>query len=233
MISASKSVISTIIFDCDGVLVDSEALALEVELAAMEGLGIACDAQTHMERYLGLTGPEFYDAIEREFFRVHNRRLPSDFRATCQQHYRAAIDSDRLVEIEGARDFVMNLGCSKAVASSSSIESLERKLRRTLLWDHFAPHIYSGEQVARGKPEPDLFLHTASNIGSPPAACLVIEDSAHGVAAARRAGMRVWGFTGGSHMLSPKGEHLLDAGAERIVCHWRHAKSLWAARHQM
>lgn len=226
--SGNKPAIRAIIFDCDGVLVDSEALALEVELAAMTELGIATDAQTHMERYLGLTGPEFYDALEREFARIHNRPLPPDFRTKCQQRYRAAIDSDRLVEISGARDFVMTLACAKAVASSSSVDSLERKLRRTLLWDHFAPHIYSGEHVPRGKPEPDLFLHAASNIGAVPAACLVFEDSAHGVVAAKRAGMRVWGFTGGSHMLNPAGEHLLDAGAERILRHWREAEALLA-----
>jgi HAD superfamily hydrolase (TIGR01509 family) len=228
----NKPAIAAIIFDCDGVLVDSEALALEVELAATAELGIASDPQTHMERYLGLTGAEFYDAIEREFFRIHNRPLPPDFRAICQQRYRAAIDSDRLVEIDGARDFVIKLTCAKAVASSSSVESLERKLRRTLLWDHFAPHIYSGEHVRRGKPEPDLFLHAASNVGAAPAACLVIEDSAHGVVAARRAGMRVWGFTGGTHMLNPAGEHLLDAGAERILRRWREAEALWAEQQQ-
>ena len=221
---------TAVIFDCDGVLVDSEALALEVEFAAMTELGIATDAQTHMERYLGLTGPEFYDALEREFSRIHNRPLPPDFRTKCHQRYRAAIDSDRLVEITGARDFVAKLACAKAVASSSSVESLERKLRRTLLWDHFAPHIYSGEHVARGKPEPDLFLHAASNVGAVPASCLVIEDSAHGVVAARRAGMRVWGFTGGSHMLDRAGKHLLDAGAERILYHWRDAENLWAGQ---
>lgn len=226
--SENKPAITAIIFDCDGVLVDSEALALEVELAAMTELGIATDAQTHMERYLGLTGPEFYDAMEREFFRVHNRPLPPDFRRVCAQRYRAAIDSDRLVEISGAHDFVIKLACARAVASSSSVESLERKLRRTRLWDHFASHIYSGEHVARGKPEPDLFLHAASQIGAAPTACLVIEDSAHGVAAAKKAGMRVWGFTGGTHMLNPAGEHLLDAGAERIVRHWREAEAVWA-----
>lgn len=225
--SENKTATTAVIFDCDGVLVDSEALALEVEFAAMTELGIATDAQTHMERYLGLTGPEFYDALEREFSRVHNRPLPPDFRVKCQQRYRAAIDSDRLVEITGARDFVTNLSCAKAVASSSSVDSLERKLRRTRLWDHFAPHIYSGEQVAHGKPEPDLFLHAATNIGAAPAACLVIEDSAHGVVAARRAGMRVWGFTGGTHMLNPAGQHLLEAGAERILRHWRDAEALW------
>ena len=218
---------TAIIFDCDGVLVDSEALALEVELAALTELGIATDAQTHMERYLGLTGPEFYDALEREFLRVHNRPLAPDFRSKCAQRYRAAIDSDRLVEIAGARDFVSKLACAKAVASSSSVDSLERKLRRTLLWDQFAPHIYSGEHVARGKPEPDLFLHAASRIGATPAACLVIEDSTHGIVAAKRAGMRVWGFTGGTHMLNPAGEHLLNAGAERILRHWRDAEALW------
>jgi HAD superfamily hydrolase (TIGR01509 family) len=213
------------IFDCDGVLVDSEKLALEVELAALAELGMHADLDDYMARCLGLTGPEWYTQVERDYFAVHNRSLPSEFRRTCEQRYRAAMASDRLVEVSGARAFVEQLACPKAVASSSSIRSLENKLRRTGLWDHFTPHVYSGEQVRHGKPEPDLFLHAASCLGIDPERCLVIEDSINGVRAARAAGMRVWGFLGGAHLKDRTGDHLLVAGAERILGAWADAIS--------
>ena len=214
------------IFDCDGVLVDSEILGLEVELAALAELGVHADLDDYMARCLGLTGPAWYALIERDYFAVHNRLLPGEFRSTCEERYRAAMASDRLVEVSGAREFVARLACPKAVASSSSIRSLENKLRRTGMWDHFTPHVYSGENVQRGKPEPDLFLHAAHCLGIDPERCLVIEDSINGVRAARAAGMRVWGFVGGSHLKNRTGDHLLDAGAERTFGAWQDAASL-------
>jgi HAD superfamily hydrolase (TIGR01509 family) len=213
------------IFDCDGVLVDSEILALEIEFAVLAELGLHADRDDYMARCLGLTGPAWYAQLERDYFAVHNRPLPGEFRSTCEQRYRAAMASNRLVEVSGARAFVAKLACPKAVASSSSIRSLENKLRRTGMWDHFAPHVYSGEQVQRGKPEPDLFLHTAKSLDVDPERCLVIEDSVNGVRAARAAGMRVWGFLGGSHLKNRTGEHLLDVGAERILREWDDAIS--------
>ena len=91
------------------------------------------------------------------------------------------------------------------------------------------PHIYSAEQVPRGKPEPDLFLHAARAVGADPACCLVIEDSANGVKAARAAGMRVWGFLGGGHLKNATGDELLDAGAERNLKDWEHATPMLSA----
>ena len=211
------------IFDCDGVLVDSEILVLEIELAALAELGLHFDLDDYMARCLGLTGPAWYALLESDHLRVHNRPLPHEFRSACEQRYRAAMASERLVEVMGARAFVSNLTCPKAVASSSSLRSLENKLRRTGMWDHFAPHVYSGEQVQRGKPEPDLFLHVANRLGVDPERCLVIEDSINGVRAARAAGMRVWGFLGGSHLKNRTGDHLLDAGAERTFREWNDA----------
>lgn len=208
-------------------LIDSEVLGLEVELAALRELGLPCDAERHMARFLGLTGPEWYAEVEKDYVRLHGRELPASFRRTCEQGYRAAMDSDRLVEVEGARSFVAKITVAKAVASSSSSYSLERKLRRTDLWDAFAPHIYSADQVGRGKPEPDLFLHVAASLGADPASCLVIEDRVHGVTAARRAGMFAWGFIGGTHIRHSAGVHLLEAGAERILRSWSEAEGVW------
>jgi HAD superfamily hydrolase (TIGR01509 family) len=214
-----------VIFDCDGVLVDSEILALEVELAALAELGVRADLDDYMARCLGLTGSAWYAQVERDYFAIHKRSLPDGFRTRCEQRYRAAMASDRLVEVDGARAFVAGLVCPKAVASSSSIRSLESKLRRTGLWDHFTPHIYSGEQVPRGKPEPDLFLLAAKSMDIDPERCLVIEDSINGVRAARAAGMRVWGFLGGSHLRNRSGDPLLEVGAERILATWEDAAS--------
>ena len=90
--------------------------------------------------------------------------------------------------------------CPKAVASSSETHQLDYKLRKTGLWDLFAPHIYSADHVTHAKPAPDLFLHAANALGVAPSDCLVIEDSVNGVKAALAAGMRVWGFAGGGHM---------------------------------
>jgi HAD superfamily hydrolase (TIGR01509 family) len=117
----------------------------------------------------------------------------------------------------------------KAVASSSTAHHLETKLRKVGLWDRFAPHIYSADHVRHAKPAPDLFLHAADKLAVAPDRCLVIEDSIMGITAARAAGMRVWGFVGGSHNDQRSGPRLLDAGVERIVTHWAEAASLFAS----
>jgi beta-phosphoglucomutase-like phosphatase (HAD superfamily) len=116
----------------------------------------------------------------------------------------------------------------KAVASSSTREGLERKLRQVGLWEHFAPHVYSADHVVHAKPAPDLFLHTAEALGVAPDECLVLEDSVNGVIAARAAGMRVWGFLGGGHSHDRLGARLTAAGAERLVQDWPEAAQLLA-----
>jgi HAD superfamily hydrolase (TIGR01509 family) len=135
---------------------------------------------------------------------------------------------DRLREVPGALSAVTSLRQVKAVASSSTAGRLAVKLRKTGLWDHFAPHIYSAEHVKHAKPAPDLFLHAASALAVPPADCLVIEDSINGVLAGRAAGMRVWGFGGGGHMSERLTERLSEAGAEQIVSSWSEAEDLFA-----
>ena len=107
---------------------------------------------------------------------------------------------------------------------------LERKLKRTGLWEHFAPHVYSADHVANAKPAPDLFLHAAAALEIEPGACLVLEDSVNGVMAAKAAGMTVWGFLGGGHAHDGLGQRLLVAGAERLVKDWPQAARLFAGR---
>ncbi|MEK7266175.1 MAG: HAD-IA family hydrolase, partial [Pseudomonadota bacterium] len=122
--------------------------------------------------------------------------------------------------IEGAdRALAAARGCvgKIAVASSSRAHFLKGKLERMGLYDLAAPHVYSADLVAHGKPAPDIFIYAAEQIGAFPARCLVLEDSVNGVKAGLAAGMTVWGFTGGGHCYEGYGARLAEAGAARIV----------------
>ncbi|HEY5338161.1 MAG TPA: HAD-IA family hydrolase, partial [Rhizomicrobium sp.] len=177
-------------------------------------------------RFMGRTTAAFFELLAEDCRAQTGRDLPPDFRDVCYGNYRAALS--RLTEVDGALQVVRGLKQRKAVASSSTADALEEKLRRTGLWDHFAPHVYSTDLVPHGKPAPDIFLHAAKMLDVPPSACLVIEDSVHGVVAARAAGMRVWGFLGGGHMDERSGRRLAEAGAERVIGTWREAEALLA-----
>ncbi|MBS0279072.1 MAG: HAD family phosphatase [Proteobacteria bacterium] len=218
--------IDAVIFDCDGVLVDSEVLALEVEIAAAAEVGLTYDLDEYKARFMGRTTQAFFDLLAQDCLERTGRALPEGFQERCYGNYRASLH--RLTEVQGALRMIAAVTHRKAVASSSTADALEEKLRRTGLWDHFAPHVYSTDLVAHGKPAPDVFLYAARKLEAEPAACLVFEDSVHGVHAARAAGMRVWGFSGGGHMDDASSARLLAAGAERIVGHWDEAFPLIA-----
>ncbi len=215
-----------VIFDCDGVLVDSEILALEVELTAAATVGLTYDLDEYKARFMGMTTAAFFELLAQDCQAKTGRDLPPDFQDICYGQYRAALS--RLTEVKGALAAVRAITQRKAVASSSNTDALEEKLRRTDMWEHFAPHVYSTDLVAHGKPAPDIFLHAAKMIGVAPQECLVVEDSVNGVIAARAADMRVWGFLGGGHMDESSGKRLLDAGAERLVADWVEAAGLFA-----
>jgi HAD superfamily hydrolase (TIGR01509 family) len=218
---------SAIIFDCDGVLVDSEVIAIEVELAALADAGLTYELGEYKLRFMGTSTAAFYAALEQDCRLRNGSGLPTDFREKCRALYRAA--AHRLAEVPGARKAIAALLRPKAVASSSTAEALSEKLRVAGLWDLFAPHIYSADHVTHAKPGPDLFLHAANALCVEPARCLVLEDSANGVIAARAAGMTVWGFTGGGHMDDVTASRLLAAGAERLVPNWSRAGELFRA----
>ena len=111
---------------------------------------------------------------------------------------------------------LMALSSLMAVASGSGLGRLEHSLKVTGLWDLFAPHIYSTEQVAHGKPAPDIYLFAAGKLGVSPSRCLVIEDSQHGTHAGKAAGMTVYGFTGAGHCSPELGASLQEAGADAV-----------------
>src|SRR3974390_662843 len=142
-----------VIFDCDGVLVDSEVLALEVELAALAELGLSYETSEFKARFMGLSTPAFCDALEADHRKVKGADLPDDFRERCNARYRA--EWHRLREVPGARAAIERIGLTKAVASSSGEDALNRKLKLTDLWPLFAPHIYSADHVVYAKPAPD------------------------------------------------------------------------------
>jgi HAD superfamily hydrolase (TIGR01509 family) len=216
-----------VIFDCDGVLVDSEVLALEVEIAALAEVGLHYGRPEFVARFMGMSGDGFFAALEADSQARLGRSLPAGFREICHARYHALV-TERLAEVPGALAAIASVSHPKAVASSSGREGLEAKLRVAGLWDHFAPHVYSADHVPRAKPAPDLFLYAAAALEVAPGDCLVLEDSANGVTAARAAGMRVWGFLGGGHIDAGCGARLLSAGAERLIADWPEAMALIA-----
>ena len=200
-------------------LVDSEIIAVEVETAQLAGVGLDYEVAEFKTRFMGMSDKAFYEALDADCRARLGFGLPDDFRARVDAGKRAANET-RLAAVTGIEAVVEGLAFPKAVASSSEEHHLEYKLRKTGLWDHFAPHIYSADHVARAKPAPDLFLHAAGALGVAPGDCLVIEDSVNGVRAGLAAGMRVWGFAGGGHMTAALSANLLAEGAERVVDDW-------------
>ena len=218
--------ISAVIFDCDGVLVDSEVLAHEVEIAVLGAIGLHYDPHDFIVRFMGRSDKVFYELLDADGRERLGRSIVDEIKGPMSARYRHAIET-RLTEVPGALSAIRALCLPKAVASSSKEQALGDKLRRVGHWDHFAPHIYSAEHVTHSKPAPDLFLLAAKSLAVAPEQCLVIEDSVNGVTAGIAAGMRVWGFSGGGHMTPRIAEHLTEAGAERIVANWAEAEGLF------
>lgn len=201
---------SLIIFDCDGVLIDSEVIACRVDAVELGRLGFAITAEEIAARFVGTTAGAMFAALEAE----QGLPIPEGFEALLRARIGEAFERD-LAPIPDVAETLRRLDPAVCVASSSGPERLEQSLRMTGLFEHFAPHVFSAQSVERGKPAPDLFHHAAAAMGRAPERCLVIEDSVPGVQAAVAARMRVFGFTGGSHCGETHGERLKAEGAER------------------
>ena len=196
-----------VIFDCDGVLVDSEPISIAVLIDAVAAAGVPLDEQTAYELFLGKSMATIRQIIEADFGLAMTDGHLDEIRAEIFRRFKA-----ELKPIAGVAAILPRLGVPYCVASSSQPERIRLSLQVTGLLDQFEPHIYSATMVSRGKPFPDLFLHAARSMGAEPARCLVIEDSPAGILAAERAGMRVFAFTGGSHA----GEGVLQAAIEQL-----------------
>jgi len=179
--------IELVIFDCDGVLVDSERLAVRVDVQVLAALGWPLSEQEVIERFL----------VQRlELVLPVGRRLPPDWEDEFQPLYRNAFAA-HLTPVPGVVDALDRITLPTCVASSGTHEKMRYTLGLTGLYERFAGRIFSVEEVTHGKPAPDLFLHAATRMGVEPSACAVVEDSRHGVEAARAAGMLAFGFAGG------------------------------------
>lgn len=182
-----------VIFDCDGVLVDSEPLANRTLSRCFQDAGFPIsyeDCCTHM---IGLSLRSCF-AMAEEW---HAKPVPDDLLDAVRHRTREAIQAE-LRPVPGARVAVTAAAGRCCVASSSDPAKLRLSLDVTGLLPLFAGHVFSAAEVARGKPAPDLFLHAASRMQAAPERCVVIEDSRYGVQAARAAGMAVMGYVGGS-----------------------------------
>jgi HAD superfamily hydrolase (TIGR01509 family) len=197
-----------VIFDCDGVLVDSEVISCRAHAATLTRHGYPITAEQVLDRFLGVSDREARLTIEAEL----GRSLPADFEAQMKQ---AALQryADDLRPIPHISDIMAAIDLPKCVASSGTPEKIRHGLTCAGLYDILSPHIFSASQVKRGKPAPDLFLFAAEQMKAPPAQCLVIEDSVPGITGARAAGMTVLGFHGGSHCRPGYANTLRAAGA--------------------
>jgi HAD superfamily hydrolase (TIGR01509 family) len=218
--------VEAVLFDCDGVLVDSEILALEVETQMLAEIGLHYDLHDFKTRFMGMSDAAFFAALDSDSRAQLGRPLPKNFEVMCRDRLYREVGL-RLKEVDGAAKAIAALDRPKAVASSSASEKLRIKLERAQLWHQFDPHVYGADHVTHAKPAPDLFLYAAKSLDVRPGNCLVIEDSVNGVRAALAAGMRVWGFTGGGHMDQLAHDRLVAAGAERIIASWPEAELLF------
>jgi len=204
-----------VIFDCDGVLVDSEAIVIQIESGLLTAAGFPVTADEIADRFVGLSYPDMMATLESEF----GRPVPAELSTRIQRDALAAFP-DQLRPVAGMRDLLHGLAPQRCVASSSDLDRIQLSLEVTGLQAYFEPeHLFSAQMVDNGKPAPDLFVHAAGRLGARAEDCLVIEDSPHGILAAIAAGMRVIGFVGGLHARPSLRARLEAAGAETIVDH--------------
>jgi beta-phosphoglucomutase-like phosphatase (HAD superfamily) len=208
-----------VIFDCNGVLVDSEPLAAQVASQQFMRAGFALTPDIVARYFTGRRPADMLSEVEV----AAGRRLPADF--------------GNLLAVETIRRFRDDLKATahaayalswlrgpKCVASSSGIDRIRTSLETTGLLHYFEPYLFSASEVRTGKPAPDLFLHAAAKMRVEPRNCIVVEDSAVGVAAGVAAGMRVIGFVGGSHAGPDLADNLAAAGATAVITDMRALK---------
>jgi HAD superfamily hydrolase (TIGR01509 family) len=205
----ATSVSDLLIFDCDGVLVDSEPVANRVLHEQLRGLGLDIDLEESTRTFTGLSMASCVALVER----MLGGRIPDGFVSELRRRTTEAFDGE-LQPVRGIEQLLSVAPAPYCVASSSTHARIRSSLGATGLLTWFRDDaIFSAEDVARGKPAPDLFLHAAARLGHLPASCTVIEDSVPGVTAARAAGMRVYGY---AERTPPR---LLEAaGATVVTC---------------
>ena len=203
-----------IIFDCDGTVMDSELIAAECEVEALAAYGLEITAKEFSERFAGTASEYVKEVMEEEL----GRSLPDDHIKTVKAKMREKLWREAKA-MPGAHEVLDMLDQSRCICSNADMEKLKIELTRGELWDRFRPYVYSAHDLenSKRKPEPDIFLHAAREFGVDPKSCAVVEDSIAGITAAKAAGMRAIGFTGGSHTFQRHADTLTDAGAETVI----------------
>jgi HAD superfamily hydrolase (TIGR01509 family) len=203
-----------IIFDCDGVLIDSEIISARVDCEFLREYGYEITPEELAHRFAGFTTEKIFQLAGEEI----GRPIPKEVIR------RAEVETDRRLgeevdPIPGVHDMLDRLDGPRCICSNSRPERLKISLAKAGLWDRFRPYVFSARDVGegRGKPAPDVFLHAARELDADPAETIVLEDSVAGVTGGVAAGMRVVGFTGASHSWPGHGEALMDAGALTII----------------
>lgn len=194
-----------IIFDCDGVLVDSEPLSMRVLLETIAEAGAIINTEQGYERFLGKSLTSVTQILRKDY-----GIAVADSALEAMREKLYALFRKELQPIDGVADALRNIALPSCVASSSQIERVRLSLKVTGLAPFFGDHVFSASMVENGKPAPDLFLFAAREMRVEPSRCIVIEDSPAGVEAAQRAGMRVFAFLGGSHAQSPAHRRALE-----------------------
>jgi len=203
-----------LIFDCDGVLVDSEILSARVDAEFLREMGYEISPEELAHRFAGVTTERIFGMAGEEIGRAVPEGLVR--RAEDETDRRLAKEVEAIAGVHAMLD---QLDDPRCVCSNSRAERLKVTLTRVDLWDRFRPYIFSARDVrdGRGKPAPDVFLHAAEVFETDPGETVVVEDSVAGVTGAVAAGMRVIGFTGASHSWPGHAEALMDAGALTVV----------------
>ena len=183
-----------VIFDCDGVLIDSELLSADTMIAELEKIGIHIDYAFFFKELVGKSFKQGLEILEAKFGRRPDHEFPEHFRVELRSRF-----EDDLKPIPHIAELIDTLKIPCCVATSSSPDRAAHSLTVTGLIEKFGGHIYTSTMVKNGKPAPDLFLYAADMMGVAPQNCIVIEDSFYGLQGARAAGMQGWHFSGGSH----------------------------------
>ncbi len=201
-----------VIFDCDGVLVDSEAIGCRIEAECLQAAGFPITVSELLEDFVGKSAATCYAIFAERFGRPVPPAVEDEMRARVAAAFRA-----ELQPVPGIRGVLEGVGAPVCVASSSEPARIRMSLDVTGLLPFFEPHLYSATMVEHGKPAPDLFLHAAQQMGVDPQRCVVVEDSVFGIEAGLAAGMTVIGLSAASHCDTAYRERLHKAGPSCVV----------------
>jgi HAD superfamily hydrolase (TIGR01509 family) len=209
-----------VIFDCNGVLVDSEQIAASVAAEEFSRAGFPITPEAVSRYFFGRRPADMFATLEK----ATGKKLPDYFASSVAAHTLRRLRAELRVMPHAAYALSWLRG-PKCVASSSPRDRIRVSLDITGLARYFEPNVFSASDVPNGKPAPDLFLHAAKCMRVTPADCIVVEDSPAGVKAATAAGMTAIGFVGGSHAGAELGDQLLAQGARMLIADMRHLKT--------